>query len=121
MSGVLRSEPFPFKDMAEMAPTAGALDLDTLSVRIGDPTDGPRDLLVERGPTAVGVELVLRAVEYRSAALTLVRSRLKVALVLARERRLGTLPDDHALFGPGEGAKDGGFGVGHSSFIGRPY
>ena len=95
-------EALPFEHMAEVAPAPGALDLDPLSVRVWNSTDGPRDLLVERRPAAVGIELVLRPVERCTAPFALVRPGLGVAFVLSRERGLGPFVEDHSLFRSGE-------------------
>jgi len=102
VSRVPRCETFPFEHMAEVAPAPRALDLHTLSVRIGEATDRPRDLLVERGPAAVGIELVFRPVERGSAPLALVRSGLGLALVFSGERWLGPFVDDQPLYRPRE-------------------
>jgi hypothetical protein len=84
--------------MAEVAPAASALYLHPLTVRIGKTTDRPRDLLVERGPAAMCIELVFRPVERCTAPLALVRSGFGMALVFPGERRLGPFVDDHPLF-----------------------
>jgi hypothetical protein len=98
MPRVPGGETLSFEHVAQVAPAPGALNLHPLSVRIGKPTDGPRDLLVERGPTTVGIELVLGPVERRTAPLALVRSGHGVALVFSRKRRLGSLVNDYSLF-----------------------
>src|SRR5580704_13626996 len=80
---VLRCEPLAEEDMAQVGAAVGALDLRPVSVRVGNPLDRARDLVVEGRPTAPRVELVFRTIEGRVASLADVRPRPEVALVLA--------------------------------------
>jgi hypothetical protein len=76
-----------------------ALDLDPHPVRVGQPLDSPRDLLVKARPSAPGIELALGPVQRGSASLALVRPRRGEVLVLSRVRAFGSLPyDDPLLF-----------------------
>jgi len=54
-------EALALEHVAEVSPAPSTLDLHPLSVRIGQPTHGARNFLVEGRPAAVGVELVFRA------------------------------------------------------------
>ena len=113
MARVPRGESFSFEHMTEVATTASALNLDPLAVRIRNPTDRPRYFLVEGGPAAVCVELVLGAVEGRTALLAFVGAGLERALVFSRKGRLGPLVQDHSLFGPRQ-RSDGRVRLGHA-------
>src|SRR5262245_59797826 len=84
--------------MAEMAAAVVALDLDPHTDGLRLPLHRARDLVVEGGPAATGVELRGGRVERRVAAAADVRSVLVELVVLAGERRLGPLVDDHVLF-----------------------
>lgn len=76
-------KPLPLENVAQMPSAASALDLYALAVRVGNSTDGPRNLLVERRPAATGVELVLRPIEGRPALLAFVRPGIGRAFVLS--------------------------------------
>ena len=121
MPGVPRGEALSFEHMAEVAPAPGTLDLDTLPIRIRKSTDGLRDLLIERGPATVGIELVLRPVERCAASLALVRPDPGVAFVFSRERWFGAFAHDHTLFRSGERTEGGSPVVGHGPANGGPY
>ncbi|GMQ81968.1 MAG: hypothetical protein BMS9Abin05_1406 [Rhodothermia bacterium] len=59
MTGVFRSEPLSFKDMSQMAPAGRANNFDSSPIWIGMPADRARDGIVETGPPASGVKLVV--------------------------------------------------------------
>jgi len=118
---VPRGEPFAFEDMAQVAPATGALDLHALAIRVGESSDGPRYLLVEGRPTAVGFELVVREVERRTAPPALVRSGPEEPIVFPRKRWFGPLVDDHPLLRSSKGTECGGTSVGHGPSNGEPY
>jgi len=113
MPGVAGRQPFSLEDVSEMGAASRALDLDTLPVRVRETSDRSRYLLVERRPTAVRVELVFRAEEWRTASLAFVGSGLEVPVVLSGERHLGALVDDDPGFGPGERTERNVSGVVH--------
>lgn len=114
MSGVPRCEPLALEYVAKMRPASGALNLHALAVRVGEAADCTWNLPVERGPAAMGVELVLRAVEGRPTPLTFVRSGSELAFVLSREGPLRPFVDDHPFFRAGQGSKDGARCLGHT-------
>jgi len=95
---VLGREPFTDEDMAEMACARGALDLDSTAIGIRYPPDGALDLLIERRPTAAGVELRVRHVERRVATATHIGALDEEVVVLAAERALCSLMYDDARF-----------------------
>ena len=82
--------------MAEMARARSALDLDPTPIGIRYPSDGALDLLIERRPTAAGVELRVRHVERGVATATDIGARNEEIVVLAAERALRSLVDDDA-------------------------
>ncbi len=85
--------------MAEVAAAVRALDLGAHAVGIGQPVHRARDLLVERGPAAVRVKLVVGAIERGVAAPADVGAGRVEVVVLAGEGPLGALPlDDIAFF-----------------------
>ena len=77
--------------MTEMAAAFRADDLRPTPVRIGNPLDGPRDLVIEARPAASGVELVRRAVQRRATLFATVSSFSFKTVVFAGERRFGSL------------------------------
>lgn len=99
MTGVLRRKSLAQEHVTQVGPTACALDLRPHSVRIGQPTDRPRDLLVETRPATVGIELVIRSVKGCVASSAGIHPRGMVVFVLARERRLRSLANDDTLLG----------------------
>ena len=121
MAGIARGELLPLKDVAEVAPAVGALDLHPLPVRVGEAANRPGDLPVEGWPATMRIEFVVRAVERCTTPLALVRSGGEESVVLARERRLGPLVDDDPFLGAGEGSKGTSGGVGHTGSSGAPY
>jgi hypothetical protein len=121
MPRVPGGEPLSLEHVTQVGSAAGALNLRTLTVRVGHATNGPRNLLIEGGPATVRVELVLRTVERRAAPLAFVRPGFEVAFILARKRRFRTLPDDHAFFGPGERTQDRRLRLRHSGSNGEAY
>src|SRR5260221_4300038 len=102
VAGVLRREPLADEDVAEVSAARGALDLDTLTVRIRDPVDGAFDLLIERRPPAAGVELRVRNVERRVAPPADVGALREEVVVRAGEWTFGALVHDHACLFRGE-------------------
>ena len=88
MAGIAIRKPLPLEDVPEMGAAARALDLDALAVGIGQPSNRARDLLVERGPPAVSVELVLRPEEGGAASLAFVQAGVEEAVVFPGERHL---------------------------------
>ena len=60
------------------------------------PTHRPRQLVVEAGPAAAGVEFVLGTVERRTALATAVESLLVEIVIGAAEGSFGPLLHDHA-------------------------
>ena len=120
MPRVPRRQSLPLEDVAQMAPAASTLDLYALAVRVGESTDGSRNLLVKRRPAATSVELVVRPIEGCPALLAFVRPGFGRAFVLPREGWLGALVEDHPLLGSGQ-RSEGGRGLGHTSSIGKPY
>jgi len=112
--GVPRGEPLALEDVPKVSTATSALDLHPLTVRVGESPNGPGYLLVERGPSAMRLELVLRTVEGCPTLLALVNPRLKVVLILARERRFGTFVENDLLLGPRQRAKRGFVRIGHA-------
>src|SRR5688500_10052882 len=94
MPCVLRRETLTDEDVAEMAAAGGAFDLDAMPVRIRQPANGAFYLLIERRPTAAGVELRVRDIERRLARPADVRALDEEVVVFAGERRLGPLVHD---------------------------
>jgi len=119
--GIPGREPFPLEHVAEVAPAAGTLNLGAIAIGVGDAAHGPGDLLVESGPAAMGVELVLGTVESRTALFALIRSSSSEVLVLAGERRLGALVQNHASLRPGERTERWVGSLGHGPSIGGTY
>ena len=68
MPRVLLGQAFAQEDVAEMTAAIGAFDLDSAAIGIGQARHGAFDLLIERRPAAVRVELVVRAIELGVAA-----------------------------------------------------
>ena len=122
MPRVPRRQSLPLEDVAQMAPAASTLDLYALAVRVGESTDGSRNLLVKRRRSRNdGVELVVRPIEGCPALLAFVRPGFGRAFVLPREGWLGALVEDHPLLGSGQ-RSEGGRGLGRTtSSIGKPY
>jgi len=120
MPSVSGGQSLALEHMTEMATTAGALDLHSLAVRIGHALHGPRNLLVERRPTAVRLKLAVRSVERGAALLAGVGAGFEVPVVLARERHLRALVEDNARFGSGERVERRVRGLGHASWNGTP-
>ena len=98
MPRVLGGEPFTDEHMAEMARARGALDLDPTPVGIRYPPDRALDLLIERRPTAAGVELRVRYVERGVATATDVGALNEEVVIFAAERGLRSLVHDDARF-----------------------
>jgi len=120
MARVPGREAFTFEDVAEMAPAAGALDLDPLPVRIRKTAHGARDLLVERRPATMGVELVVGSVQRGAAVLALVGAAHEVSLVFSGERGLGPLVENDPLLRSGEGPKCQLLAFGHAPPMAGP-
>jgi len=114
MPRVARGQPLSLEHVAKMASATSALDFDPLSVRVGHAFHRPGALLVERGPTAVGVELVVGPVERRAALPARIRSGSEEPVILPGERHLGALVEDHAGFGAREGPALDLLGFGHA-------
>jgi len=120
MACVPGRESLALEYVTEVTAAANALDLDPLSVRVGQTTNRSRNLLVERGPAAVGVELVLGPVEGCPTLLAFVGPGSGIALVLSRERGLGSLVKDHSLLGSRQRSESRS-DFGHGPSNGRPY
>lgn len=88
MPDVLFRKPLTLEDMPEMGTASGALDFRSFPVCIRDPLDRSFYLVVEAGPAASGVELVLRSVERGFAPPADIDARLEVSLILSGERYL---------------------------------
>src|SRR5438105_11509541 len=82
--------------MAEMAGAGGALDLDAAPIGIRHAPDSALDLLIERRPTAAGVELRVRYVEWGVATATDVGALNEEVVIFAAERGLRSLVHDDA-------------------------
>lgn len=59
MPDILRGETFSLENMSEMPAATGTHDFGSSTVRIGPVDDGTGHFVIETGPTAAGVELVL--------------------------------------------------------------
>jgi len=90
-------EALPREDMPEMSPALGADDLRKRRMPIGLTLHGAGDFVVEGGPAASGVEFMLRPIQGCIATLAEIGPRFLVLLVLAGERALRSLVQDHAL------------------------
>ena len=117
MTRVLGREPLAEEDVAEVAAAVGALDLDAHAVGVGQAPDGAGDLVVEGGPAAVGVELVVGAIEGRVAAAADVGAGLVEVVVLAGEGRLGALVLDDVASRRRQLVVLGAFGHEAASFV----
>lgn len=95
MTRVVLREPLAKEHVAEVAAAVGALNLDALTVRVGQTFHGADDLIIEGRPAAVSVELILGAVEPGVAAAANVGAGFIEVIVLAGEWRFGTSGLDH--------------------------
>ena len=59
MARVPLREALAEKHVAQVAAAAGALNLDSLTVGVGQSIHGSRYLLVKRGPATAGIELII--------------------------------------------------------------
>ena len=89
MARVLCCQPFAEEDVAQVSAAVVALDLDAHTVRVGQTLHRARHLVVESGPAAAGVKLVLAAIKLGVAAAADVAACLVEVVVLAGERWLG--------------------------------
>lgn len=83
--GVFRRQPLTFEHMAEVAAAIGAKDFYPVPVGVWFMAHRTGYFIVESGPTAAGVELVLGAVEWGLAATTEVGASFEMLVVFARE------------------------------------
>ena len=95
---ILVGKAFTREDMPQMRPAAGAGDLGAAAVGVGRAAYRTCDLVVEGGPAAPRIELVLRTVERRAALAAAVEAALAVLVVFSREGSLGSLVDDDPAF-----------------------
>ena len=98
MPGVLGGEPLVQEHVAQMSPAIGAGDLRAPAVGVHLAMHGVSDGVVEAGPTATGVELVLRLVERGVASLAEVGAPGPVLFVLPGKRSFGAHLQDDAVF-----------------------
>ena len=91
MPRVLWGETFPLKQMSQMGPAFCAFDLNSLAVRIRESLHRSRNFIVEGGPPALGVKLVLGSVKRAVASLADVSTRFEVCFVLSTKGTLGSL------------------------------
>lgn len=98
MARILVGKAFTREDMPQMRPAAGAGDLGAAAVGVGRAAYRTCDLVVEGGPAAPRIELVLRTVERRAALAAAVEAALAVLVVFSREGSLGSLVDDDPAF-----------------------
>ena len=75
--GVLGGRPLTEENVSQVSPTIEADDLGATAVGIWMTGDGTRNLIVETGPPAMAVELVLGAIQGRIAAAANERARLR--------------------------------------------
>ncbi len=100
MPGVFRRELFPMEYVTEMPAAMVAENLHPASVRIRFPPHGPREFVVEAGPPAAGMELVLRTVKRRVAVPADIGTSRFVIAVFPGKGHLGSLvQDDPRFFG----------------------
>ena len=104
MPRVFGGEAFAFEDMPQMGPAGGADDFRPVAVRIGNPHDGPCDLVIEARPAASGVELVARAVERCAATPAGIGSVGLMVPVAPAERRFRRAVGDDLFFVGSEGS-----------------
>ena len=98
MASVLRCESLAQEHVSKVRTATGALNLDPLSVTVGESPNRTVDLLVEARPAALGIELVVRSIKRRPAPLAHIGTGLELVLVFSRKRRLGPFVDNDPLF-----------------------
>ena len=86
MPRVLRCELLAGEHVTQMSAAGGALNFDPTPIRIRYSPDGVFDLLIERRPTAAGVELRVRHVKWGFATATDVGALNEEVVVPAGER-----------------------------------
>jgi hypothetical protein len=107
-------ESFTREDVPQVAVALCASNLFTHAVPVRVMTNGAGQFLIETGPTALGVELVVRPIQGRAASLAGVRSGPGVVLVLPGEWGFGPLVHDDPLFGAGQLSPFGMFAFSHT-------
>ena len=100
---VLLREVFAGEHMSEMAVALRAADLGARAIRIGNVLHGTLDFLIKTRPTATGMKLAIRSVEFCIALPAEIGSSPEFALIFTRERRLGTPSKNDVCFFGGEG------------------
>ena len=98
MTNILGCQPFTKKNMAEMTSATGTRDFGPPTVGIGRTPDGARDLVIETGPSATGVEFVRRTVQRRTALPAYIGSGGFMFVETPRKKSFGTLFEDHVFF-----------------------
>ena len=81
MTGVFCGKPFSDEDMAKVSTTVVTNDLSPSSIRIGYAFNGTWDLVIKGRPSATGVELIIRAVEWGVTSSANVGARLKMFVI----------------------------------------
>ena len=98
VASVLGRHSFSAEDMSQVAVAIVAHNFGAKAIRVEMTVDGAGDLVIEAGPAAMTVELVLGAVKRRVASPADERARFLPIGVLAGERPFCALADDDARF-----------------------
>ena len=91
MTGVRFCKMFSHEYVTEVTVAVGARNLDPHTVRVGFIDHRSRYLFVERGPAAMGVELVHGPVEFSVALPANISARIIKVVIHACERVFGAL------------------------------
>jgi hypothetical protein len=97
MAGVPESEALALENMAQMTLTGSANDLDPAAIGIRNPLYTAGNLVIETGPSASGVELIVGSVQRAVAPPAVEGSCLLMGTVFTGKGALGTLTDNHIL------------------------
>jgi hypothetical protein len=81
-----------------MPVAVGAYDLNPTAISIQKTFHSPFNLIIKTWPTAVGIKLIFRSVQWCVTLLAMVGARGFVVCVFSSEGAFGTLVDDDAFF-----------------------
>lgn len=98
MPGVFRREALPLEYMAQMAAAVGAKDFHPVSAGICFTPYSAGNLVVETGPAAARMKLIVRLVKWCFAATTQVSAPLEVVVIFPRKGVLSAFVHDDVLF-----------------------
>ena len=102
MPRVLLGQTFTGKNMAQMATTLFAQNLDTSAIWIGDFLDRALYFIIKSGPTATTVKLIIRPIKWCVALAAGIEAVFIKLVVLASPRELGPFLLDNVCFFGGQ-------------------